>query len=53
MGPLMLYAKGGAAWMIADYRIEVNSAIDGATLTNTTRTGWSVGTGLEYMLGSR
>jgi opacity protein-like surface antigen/outer membrane receptor protein involved in Fe transport len=53
MGPLMLYAKGGAAWMNADYRLEVNSGINGATIINTTRTGWNVGTGLEYMLGSR
>jgi opacity protein-like surface antigen len=53
MGPLMLYGKAGAAWMNADYRLEVNSGIDGATLTNTTRTGWNVGAGLEYMLGSR
>ena len=52
-GPLMLYGKGGAAWMNADYRLEVNSGIDGATLTNATRTGWNVGAGLEYMLGSR
>jgi opacity protein-like surface antigen len=53
MGPLMLYAKGGAAWMNADYTMEVNSGLDGSTLTNTTRTGWQVGGGLEYMLGSR
>jgi opacity protein-like surface antigen len=53
MGPLMLYAKGGAAWMNADYTMEVNSGLDGSTLTNTTRTGWNVGAGLEYMLGSR
>jgi opacity protein-like surface antigen/outer membrane receptor protein involved in Fe transport len=52
-GPLMLYAKGGAAWMNADYRLEVNSGIDGATVANTTRTGWNAGAGLEYMLGSR
>jgi outer membrane receptor protein involved in Fe transport len=53
MGPLMLYAKGGAAWMNADYRMEVNSGLDGLTLTNTTRPGWIAGGGLEYMLGSR
>jgi opacity protein-like surface antigen/outer membrane receptor protein involved in Fe transport len=53
MGPLMLYAKGGAAWMNADYRMEVNSGIDGFTLANTTKTGWNAGAGLEYMLGSR
>jgi opacity protein-like surface antigen len=53
MGPLMLYAKGGAAWMNADYLMQVNSGLNGSTSANTTRTGWSVGTGLEYMLGSR
>jgi opacity protein-like surface antigen len=53
MGPLMLYAKGGAAWMNADYRMEANSGIGGFTLTNMTKTGWNVGAGLEYMLGSR
>jgi opacity protein-like surface antigen len=52
-GPLMLYVKGGAAWMNADYTMEVNSGLDGSTLTNTTRTGWNAGGGLEYMLGSR
>jgi opacity protein-like surface antigen/outer membrane receptor protein involved in Fe transport len=52
-GPLMLYGKAGAAWMNADYRLEVNSGVDGATVANTTRTGWNVGAGLEYMLGSR
>ncbi|WP_347337315.1 TonB-dependent receptor domain-containing protein [Bradyrhizobium tropiciagri] len=52
MGPLMLYAKGGAAWMNADYRMEVNSGLDGLTQTNTTRSGWTAGGGFEYMLGS-
>lgn len=49
----MLYAKGGTAWMKADYRMEINSGLDGFTLTDTTRTGWNVGAGLEHMLGSR
>jgi opacity protein-like surface antigen len=53
MGPLMLFAKGGAAWMNADYTMEVNSGLDGSTITNTARTGWVFGAGLEYMLGSR
>jgi opacity protein-like surface antigen/outer membrane receptor protein involved in Fe transport len=53
MGPLIIYGKGGAAWMNADYRFEVNSGIDGASITNTTRTGWTAGAGFEYMLGSR
>jgi opacity protein-like surface antigen len=52
-GPLMLFAKGGAAWMNADYTMQVNSGLDGTTLANTTRAGWIVGAGLEYMLGSR
>ena len=52
MGPLMLYGKGGAAWMNADYLLEVNSGLDSVTTTNTTRPGWVAGVGLEYMLGS-
>ncbi len=52
MGPLLLYAKGGAAWMNADYRMEVNSGLDGVTSVNTTRSGWIAGGGVEYMLGS-
>jgi opacity protein-like surface antigen len=51
-GPLMLYAKGGAAWMNADYRLDVNSGLDGSTQVGTTRPGWIVGGGFEYMLGS-
>jgi opacity protein-like surface antigen len=49
----MLYAKGGAAWMNASYRMDVNSGLDGTTPANTTRPGWMAGGGLEYMLGSR
>jgi opacity protein-like surface antigen len=52
MGPLMLYGKGGAAWMNADYRMDVNSGLDGVTQVNTTRAGWIAGGGIEYMLGS-
>jgi len=48
----MLYGKGGAAWMNADYKMEVNSGLNGVTLTNTTRPGWIAGAGFEYMLGS-
>jgi opacity protein-like surface antigen len=53
MGPLMLYGKGGAAWMNADYRMEVNSGLDGLTVAKSTRPGWTAGGGVEYMLGSR
>src|SRR6202040_4099638 len=52
-GPLMLYAKGGAAWMNADYRLEVNSGLNGATVISANRPGCIAGGGLEYMLGSR
>ena len=52
MGPLMLFGKGGAAWMNADYNMQVNSGLSGSTLTNTTRPGWIAGAGFEYMLGS-
>jgi opacity protein-like surface antigen len=51
-GALLLYAKGGAAWMNADYRLDVNSGLDGSTSTNSTRPGWTAGGGLEYMLGT-
>ncbi len=52
-GPLMLYGKGGAAWMNADYRLDVNSGLDGGTVMSANRGGWNLGAGLEYMLGSR
>jgi opacity protein-like surface antigen len=43
MGPWLLYAKGGGAWMNADY------SVPGASI-NVTRSGWNVGGGAEYML---
>jgi opacity protein-like surface antigen len=52
IGPLMLYAKGGAAWMNASYTMQVNSGLDGTTMAKTTRSGWIAGGGLEYMLGT-
>ena len=52
MGPLMLYGKGGTAWMNASYRMDVNSGLDGVTQANATRSGWIAGGGLEYMLGT-
>ncbi len=42
---LLAYVKGGAAWMDADY------SLAGVT-TGDTRTGWTVGTGLEWGLGN-
>jgi outer membrane receptor protein involved in Fe transport/opacity protein-like surface antigen len=52
LGPLLLFGKGGAAWMNADYKMDMNSGLSGVTLTNTTRPGWIAGAGFEYMLGS-
>jgi len=43
MGSWLLYAKGGAAWMNADYSVPGISA-------NVTRSGWNVGAGAEFML---
>jgi outer membrane autotransporter protein len=52
-GAWLFYAKGGAAWMNADYQIQVNSGTAGASSLNTTRTGWNIGAGVEYMLTPR
>jgi len=43
MGSWLLYAKGGAAWMNADYSIPGLSV-------NVTRDGWNIGAGVEFML---
>jgi outer membrane autotransporter protein len=43
MGSWLLYAKGGAAWMNADYSIPGLSV-------NITRDGWNIGAGAEFML---
>jgi outer membrane autotransporter protein len=43
MGPWLLYAKGGVAWMNADY------SVPGASV-NVTRTGWNIGAGAEFMI---
>jgi opacity protein-like surface antigen len=43
MGSWLLYAKGGAAWMNADYSVPGLSV-------NITRTGWNIGGGAEFML---
>jgi outer membrane immunogenic protein len=50
---LLVYAKGGAAWM----RSDLKDAITAMGLTNTytgaeTRTGWTAGAGLEYLIAA-
>jgi len=47
-GAWMFYAKGGAAWMNADYA--VSGVPFGASSINATRNGWTVGAGAEYMI---
>jgi outer membrane immunogenic protein len=49
-GPWLVYAKGGAAWIDVDYRMTgtFNGVTSMATATNTA-TGWTLGTGVEYM----
>jgi outer membrane autotransporter protein len=53
LGSWLFYAKGGVAWMKADYRLDVNSGVGGSAATSATRTGWNVGTGFEYLLSPR
>jgi opacity protein-like surface antigen len=53
MGPLLLYAKAGGAWMNADYRLTVNTGLNGSATMSSTRAGWTAGAGLEYMLSPR
>jgi len=50
---LLLYARGGAAWM----RSDLNFSITAMGLTNTytgaeTRAGWTAGAGLEYLIAA-
>ena len=50
---LLLYARGGAAWM----RSDLNHSVTAMGLTNTytgaeTRAGWTVGAGLEYLVAA-
>jgi outer membrane immunogenic protein len=50
---LLVYARGGAAWM----RSDLNYAITGMGVTDTysgaeTRTGWTAGAGVEYLMAA-
>jgi outer membrane autotransporter protein len=46
----VLYAKGGAAWMNADYSLAVSGPFGGGS-SNITRSGYAVGLGAEWMFG--
>jgi opacity protein-like surface antigen len=47
-GPWLFYAKGGGAWMNADYKLEVNSGLGGSATVSPDRAGWTIGGGIEY-----
>ncbi len=50
-GPWLYYVKGGAAWMRANYLITANTTgVTSGSSVSSTRTGWTIGAGLEYML---
>jgi opacity protein-like surface antigen len=54
MGSFLFYAKGGGAWMNADYKLGVTTS--GVTLNSSitnTRSGWNGGVGMEYLLFPR
>jgi opacity protein-like surface antigen len=53
MGPLLLYVKGGGAWMNANYRLAANSGLAGSAAMSSIRAGWNAGAGLEYLLSPR
>jgi opacity protein-like surface antigen len=46
----VLYAKGGAAWLNADYSLAVSGPIGGGSVSDT-RGGYAVGLGAEWMFG--
>lgn len=53
VGPWLFFAKGGTAWMNADYALLGNGAglaFNTSATINTTRPGWNIGAGAEYML---
>jgi len=50
MGPVLIYAKGGAAWMNADYALAAAGAITGFSSVKATRDGWTAGGGLEAFI---
>jgi opacity protein-like surface antigen len=48
-GPWLLYVKGGGAWMNESYALNSNLIPSIASASNT-RSGWTAGGGIEYML---
>jgi opacity protein-like surface antigen len=50
LGSALLYAKGGFAFFAGDVRI--SDTFDGVAQNSGTFTGWTIGGGLEYLIGS-
>jgi opacity protein-like surface antigen len=50
IGDWVLYAKGGAAWMNADYALAASGPFGGGSI-NTIRSGYAAGLGAEWMFG--
>jgi len=53
MGPLLLYGKGGVAWMDAKYSFVAVGAVIGPSTVTATRTGWTAGGGIEAFITPR
>jgi opacity protein-like surface antigen len=49
-GPLLTYVKAGGAWAGIEYVLNAAGAVNGAATINTTRSGWTIGAGIEYKL---
>ena len=50
MGPVLLYAKGGGAWMNAKYTFGAQGAVNGVSEIKANHAGWTVGGGLEAFI---
>jgi opacity protein-like surface antigen len=50
LGPMLFYVKGGGAW--TDQKMSFSDAGAFAENGSATRTGWTVGTGFEYMFAA-
>jgi outer membrane immunogenic protein len=50
VGPALLYVKGGGAWVREDHRFIVVATGSDLASAHETRSGWTVGGGLEYRL---
>ena len=52
-GPLLTYVKAGSAWANIEYQVMAAGAVNGSADLQASRSGWSFGTGIEYLLSPR